>query len=109
MRRLLGILLTACVGCMGSVAAAELGVLVPEVTGGKPEQKADPHGAMVPVVTRLHSGPLHDQLQKEAAQGFTATILALDEIAQHKAGAVTPSPTWLYLSSEDGGFARKGF
>src|SRR5262245_56608692 len=102
MRGLLGIFLTMCVGWIDCAAAAELGVLVPALAaGGKPEQKADPHGQQVPVVTRSHGGSLYDQLQKEAAQGFTATILALDEIAQHKAGAVTPSPTWLYTSSED--------
>ncbi|HEU4627416.1 MAG TPA: helix-hairpin-helix domain-containing protein [Steroidobacteraceae bacterium] len=109
MKELLGILLAACMGYIGAAPAAELGVLMPELSGGKAEQKADPHGAMVPVVTRLRSGPLYEQLQKEAVHGFTATMLALDEIAQHKAGAVTPSPTWLYLSTEEGGFARRGF
>jgi DNA uptake protein ComE-like DNA-binding protein len=64
---------------------------------------------MVPVVTRVRSGPLYEQLQKEAAQGFTATVLALDDLAQRKAGASAPGPTWLYLAEEDGGFARKGF
>src|SRR5262245_28248222 len=109
MRGLLGILLMAGVCWCSPGATAELGVLVPALDHGKPQQKADAHGTLVPVVTRLQSGPLYEQLQKEAAQGFTATTLALDEMAQRKAGAVTPTPTWLYLSTEDGGFARKGF
>jgi hypothetical protein len=109
MRGLLGILLAGCAWGSESAAAAELGVLVPLIANGKPVQKADPSGQQVPVVTRLHSGLLYEQLQKEAVQGFTGTVLALDEVAQHKAGATVASPTWLYLSPEDGGFARKGF
>jgi DNA uptake protein ComE-like DNA-binding protein len=109
MRGLLGILLAGCVWGSESAAAAELGVLVPVIANGKVVQKADPSGQQVPVVTRLHSGALYEQLQKEAVQGFTGTVLALDELAQHKAGATVASPTWLYLATEDGGFARKGF
>ena len=109
MRGLLGILLAGCAWGSESAAAAELGVLVPVIANGKPVQKADPSGQQVPVVTRLRSGALYEQLQKEAVQGFTSTVLALDELAQHKAGAAVASPTWLYLSTEEGGFARKGF
>jgi DNA uptake protein ComE-like DNA-binding protein len=91
------------------VQAEELGVITPVMGKDGPLMKADPRGQMVPVVTRLDSGALYELLQKEAAQGFTATVLALDDLAQRKAGASTPGPTWLYLATEDGGFARRGF
>ena len=47
-------------------------------------------------------------MQKEAREGFTATVLALDELAQRRSGTA-PVPTWLFLAVEDGGFARAGF
>jgi DNA uptake protein ComE-like DNA-binding protein len=90
-------------------AGGELGVLAPVIENGKPVQKADPHGRMVPVVTQVHSGALYDQIQKEAVQGATAITLAIDELAQRKAGAAQPTTSWLLLAIEDGGFARKGF
>jgi hypothetical protein len=92
-----------------SARAAELGVLAPVMEQGQPLEKAGPHGIKFPVVTRVTHGPMFDLLQKEATQGCTALVLALDEIAQRRAAATTPTPTWLYLSEEDGGFARQGF
>jgi hypothetical protein len=89
-------------------AAAELGVLAPVMVDGVPLMKVDPKNHGVPVVTRLTSGALYDQLQKEAREGFTATVLALDELAQRRSGTA-PVPTWLFLAVEDGGFARAGF
>jgi len=90
-------------------AAAELGVLAPVLANGQPQVQADPAGHPAPVVTRVHAGELFEQVQREARDGFIATVLALDESAQRIAGAKTPTPTWLYLSAEDGGFARRGF
>lgn len=102
--------LLACAGlCDPSAVAAELGVLAPVLENAQTLQKDDPEGRPVPVVTRLRSGELHDQLQKEAKEGFSGTMLALDEVAQRTAGATTLAPTWLYLSAEEGGFARQGF
>jgi hypothetical protein len=92
-----------------STHAAELGVLAPVLVDGRPQVRVDPHGHDAPVVTRLVAGPLHAALQREATTGFTATMLALDESAQRIAGAAAPRPTWLYLSQEEGGFARSGF
>ena len=89
-------------------AAAELGVLAPVIVDGQPLTKVDSKNREVPVVTRVTSGPLYDQLQKEARAGFTATVLALDELAQRRSGTA-PVPTWLFLAVEDGGFARAGF
>ena len=57
-------------------AAAELGVLAPVIVDGQPLTKVDSKNREVPVVTRVTSGPLYDQLQKEAREGFTATVLA---------------------------------
>lgn len=101
-------LLLACV-CTAHTGAADLGVLAPLLQNGEPLLKPDPDGQPVPVVTQLHEGELYSRLQKEAADGFTGTILALDETAQRMAGAAPPRPTWLYLSVEDGGYARRGF
>ncbi|HEY0505464.1 MAG TPA: helix-hairpin-helix domain-containing protein [Lysobacter sp.] len=89
--------------------AAELGVLAPVAVAGKPQVQDDPKGRPAPVVTRVRSGELFDQVQREAREGFLGTVLALDEQAQRIAGARTTVPTWLYLSMEDGGFARRGF
>ncbi|HKU17295.1 MAG TPA: hypothetical protein VJQ52_23075 [Steroidobacteraceae bacterium] len=90
-------------------ASAELGVLAPVMVGGQPLVKRDPKNHEAPVVTRVTSGALYEQLQMEARDGFTATILALDELAQRRSGISKTVPTWLYLAVEDGGFARSGF
>jgi DNA uptake protein ComE-like DNA-binding protein len=109
MRGLLTFLVVA-VACWSTpAAAAELGVLTPVIENGKPLQKADARGHKMPVVTQVRSGALYDMIQKEATQGATAVTLAIDELAQRKAGATHASTTWLFLAVEDGGFARKGF
>jgi len=89
--------------------AAELGVLSPVLADGKVLERAAPGGGMAPVVERVSSGALFDQLQREAHEGFTASMLALDERAQRASGQARVRPTWLYLSQEDGGFPRSGF
>ncbi|KFI05352.1 helix-hairpin-helix domain-containing protein [Massilia sp. BSC265] len=89
--------------------AAELGVLVPlsgaqgMLTRPIPGSKAE-----APVVKRIHGGKLFEAIQHEARHGFTATALALDELAMRGAGQPGRT-TWLMLSQEDGGFARRGF
>jgi len=99
----------ALVASTAPAAAAELGVLAPVLANGQPQTQADPAGHPAPVVTRVASGELFEQVQREARDGFLGTVLALDESAQRIAGATTTTPTWLYLSAEDGGFARRGF
>jgi hypothetical protein len=89
--------------------AAELGVLAPVMVGDKPQFRTCGQGRPAPVVTRVVDGELYAQLQREARDGFVATVLALDENAQRAAGAREVRPTWLYMSAEDGGFARQGF
>ena len=100
--------LILCALCTSAAAAAELGVLAPVMVDDEPLMKRDAHDHPAPVVTRVTSGPLFDKLQQEAREGFTATVLALDELAQRRAG-IAPVPTWLYLAVEDGGFPRAGF
>ena len=100
--------LTLAMGTAACAQAAELGVLEPVAAKQQPLMKAAPSGkGQAPVVVRLTSGPLFDQIQREAAGGFIAKVLALDELAMHLAGSSKTS--WLMLSMEDGGFARKGF
>lgn len=91
------------------VGASELAVLAPIVENGKPAEKADPRGEPAPVLTRVRDGELFDLIQHEAHDGFVATMLALDEAAERAATGTATGPTWLYLSEEEGGFARVGF
>ncbi len=101
-------LIFAALFAVTTVNGAELGVLAPVIVDKAPLAKAAPEGgAKAPVVQRVTSGALFDALQKEAASGFTSRMLALDEHAMRIAGQ--GKTTWLYLSPEDGGFARKGF
>lgn len=95
------------------VAATEseskLAVITPVIADGQPRMQAAPDGRSVPVVTQLREGALYDSLQREAREGVTATMLALDESAQRAAGIAQSTASWLYLAIEDGGFPRHGF
>lgn len=83
--------------------SGELGVLKP--TG---DTRASPKGAKAPVVTRVTDGSLFATLQAQAKGGTLARMLELDEMAAKLSGS-SGAVTWLYLSPEDGGFARHGF
>jgi DNA uptake protein ComE-like DNA-binding protein len=107
--RLLLLALALLAGHSFQARSAELGVLAPVMVKGKPQERAAPDGAMAPVVTRVTTGKLFEQLQHEAREGFTASMLALDERAQRMSGQAQARPTWLYLSLEDGGFPRFGY
>lgn len=107
LRILAGCLLAGC--ALLPTQAAELGVLAPVMAGDKPQFRDAANGKPAPVVTRVVDGDLYAQLQREARDGFVATVLAIDEGAQRAAGARELRPSWLYLSAEDGGFARQGF
>ncbi len=90
--------------------AAELGVLAPVIINQEAQMQARPSGkGNAPVLGRVTSGPLFDAIQKEATQGFTASVLALDELAAEVAGTSHSGVTWLMLAQEDGGYARWGF
>ena len=88
--------------------AAELGVLAPVMADKAPVLKARPGGTgSAPVLSRVTSGALYEALQKEASSGFTADMLALDDLAMQI--AASGKNTWLLLSLEEGGFPRQGF
>ena len=72
-------------------------------------EKPAPDGTMAPVLTRVRSGRVYAAIEREARSGFTAEMLALDESAQRIAGTSAPQPTWLLLSNDEGGYARRGF
>jgi DNA uptake protein ComE-like DNA-binding protein len=95
--------------CSAALAqAAELGLLAPVMADKAPLMKLRPQGeGSAPVLSRVTSGALHEALQKEASGGFTADMLALDELAMQIAGS--GKNTWLLLSREEGGFPRQGF
>lgn len=93
----------------GAAGAAELGVLAPVKQGDTALVRPAPDGGSdAPVVTRVRSGALFDALQEEAASGFTGEMLELDELAAAAAGQ-RGATSWLLLSDEEGGFARRGF
>lgn len=89
-------------------ATAELAVLAPVMANKAPLSQPSPDGkGEAPVVSRVTSGALYDALQNEAAKGFTAQMLALDDLAMQLSGS--GKNTWLLLSLEEGGFPRHGF
>lgn len=93
----------------GLASGAELGVLAPVVQDKGVQMQARPDGkGAAPVVTQVRDGKLYGALQREAARGFTASMLALDELSMQVAGAGMHT-TWLLLAQEEGGFARRGF
>lgn len=97
------------IGLPRAACATELGVLAPVMVDDQPLKRAAPDGKPAPVVTRVRSGELYARLQREAKDGFTAQVLAIDEAAQLASGATEAATVWLYLSLEDGGFPRYGF
>lgn len=92
-----------------ALAADALGVVAPVLEEGRVRERPDPAGRAVPVVRRVQDGDVHAAVQREAREGFTARMLELDALARGLAAPSRREPTWLYLSPEDGGFARHGF
>lgn len=90
--------------------AGELGVLKPIVKDNDVVLRERPDGkGKAFVLTQVRQGKLYDALQKEARQGFTRTMLELDDLAMQVAGEPRGRTHWLLLALEDGGFARCGF
>jgi hypothetical protein len=105
-KALLAGLLLACT--MTAASGAELGVLAPVLADKSPVTKPHPNGrGQAPVVSRVSDGTLFEALQREATSGFTAEMLALDDLAMRISGR--GNITWLLLSLEEGGFPRQGF
>lgn len=91
---------------LSRAAAAGLVALEPVLVEGRVLIKAEPQGAYkAPVVRRL-SGPLGPALAHETRTGV---MLQLDAAAQRLLGQEQPQPTFLVVSAEEGGFARRGF
>jgi len=96
--------------CTAGTAGATLVPLEPVMEGGKPQSRTTPDGArQAPVLQHLAAGPMATSLASEARTGATAFILELDALAQRIAGNTQPTPTYLFLSQEEGGFPRQGF
>jgi DNA uptake protein ComE-like DNA-binding protein len=89
--------------------SADLGVLVPVQQDDHIETKQDPAGtASIPVLQQAPDDALRRALITESKRGTVAFVLKLDEEAQRLSGQ-TPQPTWLMLTEEEGGFAKRGF
>jgi len=89
--------------------AAELVVLAPVMAGKVAVTKAGPKGGADAPVVRRATNALAQALIKEGARGTVKVMLELDERAQRIVGSAKPTPTYLFLSAEEGGFARRGF
>ena len=94
---------------LSQTAAAGLVALEPVLVEGRVLMKAEPQGAYTAPVVRPLSGPLGPALAHEARTGTTAFMLQLDAAAQRLLGQEHPQPTFLLVSAEEGGFARRGF
>jgi hypothetical protein len=92
----------------GSATSASLGVLVPVRQGEEIMTRPGPGGGPMPVFQPAPDSALFRGLIRESRRGTVAFVLQLDEQAQHVSGQ-TAQPTWLLLTEEEGGFARRGF
>jgi hypothetical protein len=86
-----------------------LGVLVPVQQGDRIETKQALGGmAAIPVLQLAPNDALQRALIEESKRGTVAFVLKLDEEAQRLSGQ-TVQPTWLMITEEEGGFAKRGF
>jgi hypothetical protein len=92
----------------GSATSASLGVLVPVRQGEEIMTRPGPGGGPMPVFQPAPDSALFRGLIRESRRGTVAFVLQLDEQAQQVSGQ-TAQPTWLLLTEEEGGFARRGF
>jgi hypothetical protein len=102
----------------GAAAAApgERFVLLEPVRAadGKSLMRTAPDGGTVPVVRIASTHPAAERARQVLATGFAAMIPRLDTVARSAAKRKTacrglPAATFVFLSDEDGGFARQGF
>ena len=92
----------------GWAHAASLGVLVPVRQGDEMASKVGAGGVAMPVLQLAPDSMLRRALVKESMRGTVAFALKLDEQAQ-RASDQGVQPTWLMLTDEEGGFAKRGF
>lgn len=91
-------------------SAQRLAVLEPVRMGDEEAAKARPgDGTPAPILARVAGGPLLTAIQREAKGGTFPFILQLGEMARRIAGLPAGGTSWLMLSQEDGGFAKRGF
>ena len=107
-KTLIAFLATALLACSSTVSAASLGVLVPVQQGEEVAIKPSPGGRPMPVLQPAPDSALHRALIGESQRGTVAFVLKLDEQAQRLSGQ-SMQPTWLLLTDEEGGFAKRGF
>ena len=88
--------------------SAGLGVLVPVQHGDEIETKPNLSGTAIPVLQQAPDDTLQRALMTESTRGTVAFMLRLDEQAQRLSGQAV-QPTWLLLTEEEGGFAKRGF
>ncbi len=104
----IALLAAALLACASSASAASLGVLVPVQQGEEVTIKPSPGGRAMPVLQPAPDNALRRSLIRESQHGTVAFVLKLDEQAQRLSGQPT-EPTWLLLTEEEGGFAKRGF
>ncbi len=107
-------ILAGCVALSGIAAAAPpahaaLMALEPVMVDGQVLMKAEADGTHQGPVVRALAGTLATAVAREARSGATAFVLQLDAAAQRLQGRAQPQPTYLLVSEEEGGFARRGF
>jgi hypothetical protein len=92
----------------GAAAGASLGVLIPVPQGEEVASKPGPGGTPLPILRRAPDDSLHRAVMAESRRGTLAFVLKLDEQAQRLSGQAL-QPSWLLLTEEEGGFAKRGF
>ncbi len=70
--------------------------------------KPSPGGRAMPVFQAAPNSALRRSMIRESQRGTVAFVLKLDEQAQRLSGQMA-QPTWLLLTEEEGGFAKRGF
>src|SRR4029077_15287731 len=83
--------------------------LEPVMVDGRVLMKAEADGTHQAPVVRALAGALATAPAREARRRGTAFVLQLDAAAQRLQGRAQPQPTYLLVSEEEGGFARRGF
>ena len=92
----------------GWAYSASLGILVPVRQGDEIATKISAGGIAMPILQMAPDSTLRQALLKESVRGTVAFALQLDEQAQRAVGQAV-QPTWLMLTDEEGGFAKRGF
>jgi DNA uptake protein ComE-like DNA-binding protein len=116
MASLWAVALTAISGALQQAPAAQDYIFLEPVRTeeGGPLHMAGPDGDQLPVLTRAAETPLLVAARHALSGGFGAAIPAIDRHARREAAEkpscpALPEAVFVYLSDEDGGFARQHF